>query len=269
VRLLTAAALLLATAATAQTLPAPSDLEPLLLPVTVKDAPGAFGSRWSTELWMSLDDDKLPGFVAPLFGDSACDPPCPLPGGPAPGTFLIGFFRTHPDETPGSLLYVAKDVIEKVHVSILLREDALGFNAPPLQIPVVRRSLASSGRLSLMNLPLQAASRQMLRVYSFDPAHPPAVRVRAFADPDDQMFYDATFTLAATQRMYDVHGETATLSLPIRPPALQLPVPVAPAALHADRVRIEVTPLTGAQPLWAFVTITDNLTQNVTLRLPQ
>src|SRR5689334_17650133 len=85
----------------------PPDMQRILLPVTVHDVGGAFGSRWSTDLTIFMDTD-LTLLVLPFMGCFP-PPPCDNPGGPtARHTLHLGFYPTAAGDTTGSFIYVAR-----------------------------------------------------------------------------------------------------------------------------------------------------------------
>jgi hypothetical protein len=249
----------------------PAGLEKILVPITAKAVPGAYGTLWSSELWLTIGPARLPGFIAPFFG--GCEPPCPdAGGGPSPGTFQIGFLHTPAGDPPGELLYVQRDVADQFHFTSMLREGTFEANGDSgLQIPVVRERDFVSGTIHITNIPIATSGRAKLRVYSIDPELGGAVRVRFFyASPDDTLYSDQTRTLVVHQQHYTYHAETGDFDFPVRPAVVEMPVPAPPApgiaGYGSSGIRVEITPLTPGLRLWVFVSGVDNATQRVTLR---
>lgn len=106
-------------------------------------------------------------------------------------------------------------------------------------------------------MPTDSRFRQILRIYGFDPARPGLVEVRFFAE-------DATLIATKQVALTNVHqdprfptyGEIAWLTGEL------------PEIAAEDRVRIEIVPLTPGLRLWAFVSVTNNETQHVTVVTP-
>jgi hypothetical protein len=242
----------------------PFEAERVLLPITVTDAPGAYGTRWSSELWFRTETQ---GAVYPVIGMSACDPPCP--DGtviPENSSHQSDFFRTHAGETSGMLLYVDKARSSGVHISLRLNETSGLYRVLPLQLPVVREREFTTGTVHILGIPVTADNRPRLRVYGIDPALAGNVRVRIFAeDPElpQQLLGDRVIALTAVPKTYGF----ANYTFDLRPPVAELDL----AALlpgHVGMVRLEITPVTPGLSIWGFVSLTDNLTQAITLRTP-
>lgn len=253
----------------------PVDFEKILIPITVRSVPGAYGTLWSSELWMTISPDRLPGVVAPLFG--GCEPPCPDSGViVSSGTSGIGFFHTPDGDPPGSLMYLQRDVAEQFHFTSVLREGTFAANGDSgLQLPVVRERDTVSGVIHITNIPLPASGRATLRIYSIDPQLGGQVQVRFYyASPGDLIYSDQLRTLIVHQRVFVYQTEVGSFDLPVRPAAVEMPVPAPPPPQPAianygpQGIRVEITPLTPGLRLWAFVSIVDNTTQRVTLRTP-
>ena len=245
----------------AQTALPPGDYERLLLPITVINAPGAFGTLWTTDLWVPPDQE-----VFPSFAPSACDPPCPDGGGPpTAASYQLGFFRTHANETSGSLLYALRRASATSRVSLRLRDASGSTHWPPVQLPVVAEGEFTNGTVHVLGIPLSADTRATARIYGIDPEQLGNVEIRVFREdtPAQTLLQDQVIPLTVTQQTY-VAGP---YSAEIRPPYAQLPLDNL-RSTGARLVRLEVTSLTPLLRIWAFVSVTDNATQQVSLRTP-
>ena len=243
-------------------------VERVLLPLTVKNAPGAFGTQWTTELWLRLDTTRPSVFIMPLFARSNCDPPCPLPGGPLENaSFPVDFFKTAPGELPGSLLYVQQDAIDDLFISLRLLEVSGFYSTPTLQLPVVRERDFSSRRIHILGIPGRPGLRGLLRVYGIDPDVTGDVRVAAFREEGgqfNQLLFDMTVPLTVVQREY----AAGPFRVRVRPPVAQLDlswlIPV-----DVTLYRLEITPVSPGLRIWGFASVTDNATQEIVLRTPR
>ena len=234
------------------------ETERVLLPITVQDAGGAFGTRWSTDATIFMDA-AAPPLVFPLAG---CSSPCDNPFGPTSRhMFRFGFFATGAGDTTGSLLYVERRGADVVSLALTLRNTA---DDSGVSLPVVREREFFTERFQLLDVPNPGPSRRIaLRIYAIDPSLLGAVRVRIFRPGTEEMISDRTYELSVVQRYYS----TASFSVPIRPPVAEVHY-WETLTSPGERLRFEVEPLTPGLRIWAFISITDNTTQRVSLRVP-
>jgi hypothetical protein len=243
-------------------------LERILLPITVRNAPGAYGSTWNTSLWIRIDTQASYVFIHPLSPAVDRDPPYGDIFGPvlAPFSYPISFYRTQPGETAGSLMYVGREQSDDVHLSLRLSNGTVASN--PVELPVVRERSFTTSTLHILGIPLGSSGRAMLRVYGIDPHKLGSVHVRAFledrADYPNTLLLDSVVPLTVTQKF----SPTSVFDqLPVRPPVAE----VSLSALIPDsfkQLRLEISPVDPTLRLWGFVSITDNVRQDVVLRTP-
>jgi hypothetical protein len=129
------------------------------------------------------------------------------------------------------------------------------------EIPVVRQRDFRRTTAHLLNVPIHAKFRLLLRVYEMDlPQAEFAIRVY---DHDFGTFVsERRMTIRvprpeSTFRFMPAYGDIGDLADVPRP--LGFPV----------RLRIEVEPLTPGSAFWTFVSVTNNDTQQITLVTPQ
>jgi hypothetical protein len=238
------------------------EMERVLLPVTVSGVNGAFGSKWSTKGMIFIDvAPPETQYVFPLEGCEfpSCEPIVGAAGRRAP----LGFFPTIEGEPSGSLLYVQRSISDRVFVSLRLEQ---GTNGPSISLPVVRERDFFMQRFQIIDVPDAGPSHRLtLRVYGIRPELIGQIRVRIFGISDTDAVRDDIFTLSSHPHNYT----TASFSVGIRPPSFDvqyyLPVSFPPS----PTLRFEIEPLTTEMPIWAFVSITDNATQEVSLRVPR
>lgn len=241
-----------------------ADFTRILLPVTVRNLPGANGAEWTTDLTISIEPAAGVKLILPLLGPSACDPPCPdltvVP--PDDRSFPIDFFRTHSGETAGSFMYVDPTITKQVHLSLVVRDAARSATAT--ELPVVTADQFVSENVVLMRVPVNSDSRSTLRVYGYDPGLPGSVRLRIFAeDGTNTVLVDQPLSLSVVQRLF----LTPSGSLRLRPPVSE--VNLDSLLTKGQTVRIQLTPATPGLRIWAFAAIADNLTNEVSVRTPR
>jgi hypothetical protein len=232
-------------------------LERILLPVAASGS-GANGARFETEILITNAGDE----AVPVSGDATdwlslqSPPPNRFIQPHTTGTFtdLLYDAAAHTD----AFIYVparlARDVITKVRVHDTSRDAA----AYGVEIPVVS-DLDFAATVRLAGIPTDSRFRSTLRVYAYDARNfgPVTLRVRDAADG----------TLLATVPI----ALNALLGEELLFPAsaqLALDSIIAPLRSHA-RLRIDIVDSDAIRPIWAFVSITNNQTQEITLVTPQ
>lgn len=121
--------------------------------------------------------------------------------------------------------------------------------------------------MELLDVTTDPAFRVTLRAYAIPPAHP-RVRVAVFQDTPLTDFQVPASRLLS-ERFFDLTTSpfgplTGSFS---RPAGIVIGDVVAPTAL-ATPVRIEVQSVTPGVPVWAFASVTNNVTQQVTTVTP-
>lgn len=219
-----------------------SEFARVLLPVTIEEAAGALGSRWTSELWVHSNTDagvviqplRLSDFL-PIRKESLR---------------LPIFYRDA--GAPAQFLFVTRELLPLVHFNLRVRDLSRQSETWGTEIPVVRDEEFRSGPMFLLPLPGGDAFRSMLRVYGFDGAEG-LVRVRVIAIAGDRVIMSTVLSLQAS-------------SSPYLPTYAQTSLPQGAAG---ESVRIDVEPVTEGFKIWTFVSITHNETQHVTTLTPQ
>ena len=238
--------------------------EVLLLPILSEPLPGAFGALWRTDVWFMRRNDLVS--IAPLVDRNCLPPRCGPPPPPLPGAFEAvqpPLYRTRAGEPPGVLLYVTKGGTRDLALNVRVLDASRQDLAEGVAIPVVRENELTES-LHLLNVPVTPQSRVMLRIY--DPFAPDLSRVRV-----------NIYTIELTDRL--VSGQDVVLrraiadpipnwSLPVVPASAELSLALPPFPAGRTHLRIEVLPLSAGLRLWAFASITNNTTNEVTLVTP-
>ena len=227
----------------------------VLLPIVVQNpVPGAYGSLWTTHLTLFNRGSaplQVTGGLVPCHFD-----PCITPGLPARTTTPV-VPRTAPD-VPARFLFVEAGRGGDLDVQLRVQDLSRQAETWGTEIPVVREADASLVPLNLLDLPTAGDFRTLVRIYDFDPAAGRAVMVRLFRPGsgagEDQLLAEVPLALRvpANTIEYPGYAEIGLWSL----------------GVAAQRVRVEVAPLTPNVRFWAFASITHNATQHVTLVTP-
>lgn len=215
--------------------------ERVLLPVSVSSVPGAFGTLWSTELWYR-NNSTYPVIIYPLAVSDH-----------VPSMNRTEFLRvfTSPNYDPSQIINVERNGIDDVQFDLRLfnRSDPrANFGT---KLPVVREH-EFRDVVSLINVPTAADFRSALRIY--------ALPDESFAGETVlvQIFSNEERLLVAAELPFNGGPRyAAVLSLADAYPEIR----------PADRVRVRVESNSGRK-IWAFVGVTSNTTQEVSIVTP-
>jgi hypothetical protein len=237
--------------------PSIGELERILLPVAAS-GPGPNAARFETEILITNAGDE----AVPVSGDATyywsgiSPPPIPYVQPHTTGTFtdMLSDAQYH----TGAFIYVparmARDVITKVRIHDTSRDDA----AFGVEIPVVS-DLDFAATVRLAGIPTDPRFRSTLRVYAYDALNfgPVTLRVRDAAD--GTLLATVPVALDAVRGAEVLFPASAQLSLDSI---------IAPLRSH-PRLRIDIADSDAIRPIWGFVSITNNQTQEITLVTPQ
>jgi len=243
-----------------------SAASPVLIP-TLYAGPGAFGTRWNTAVVLNnhtTADFRSPGVTFGVL--------CVIPEGCTSDTIPAGAFGSiaAPYAANGLLLYLPD---EQTDISFMARIAASprGTLTGGTELPVVRERDFSRRALQLPYVPVLfdgTPLRTMLRIYGPDVQPGTAVRVelRFWTDLEGQ----------------PIVSKVVELGIPSQPAAGTIYPAFAQLNLQNDfgtavsvsvfhNVTVVPLPLpSGELPrIWAFLTITNDVTQEVTVQRPQ
>ena len=235
---------------------AASTFEQYLLPVTAESGTaGAFGSVWISD-WTAFNsgtsDLVIYGpYCAPLL--LGCNN---LPAVLHPGTAQSLVVYQELPFNPGLLVYVPTESAASFATELRIRDLSRQAQSRGAEVPVVHSSQFRPV-VHLLDIPADSRFRTLLRVYGSVTG---TVRVRLFGTTSGTMLLDTQMALTGgfgNRPVFD----------PV-PPFAQLG-PVATAAGEAAlRVQIDRVDPAGLR-VWAFVSVTNNDAQEVTLVTPQ
>ncbi|MGZ5493303.1 MAG: IPT/TIG domain-containing protein [Thermoanaerobaculia bacterium] len=234
----------------------PEDYVRYLFPVVKRDLPGANGSLWTTEFrFRNRWEHSIPviGPLCPPLVDP-CFNPTAVPG----ATTAILLPQPRGDGADGAFLYVPQSLNDP-KPAFTLRVRDLSKNATSFGTEIHTPQADEYQRqIDLIEIPTDERYRATLRIYGSSGA-PQQVRIRTFAEPGNIQIDEQIVTLSGILTIvFD--------PFPYHPAYLQLdPLPPAVRA-SGDRVRVTVDVMgenvsPPPPPVWALVTVTDNVTQ--------
>jgi hypothetical protein len=229
--------------------PTPKFFDMVLVPV-VLNAAGANGSNWVTELSMRNDNDFT---VAPwhAIGGSAAIPPL------QPFRFGGGM-----DDPYGIFLVVPQQASAGMNFRAIVRDTSRALTDIGTELPLVRASdFTSTRNLELLDIPVDARYRTMLRIYAsqLDATGHDLVGVDIYSMDDGHDIRSFFLPLQWTTGCID---SVSCLDVPLYAAVADLT-----AGANAQRIGVRVGSRSGI-PIWAFATITNNDTNHVTVVTP-
>jgi hypothetical protein len=238
----------------------PPDAQRILLPIRPLYVGGVFGSAWYTEAGLANLSDTL----VPVYGI----PPCTLEGCPQGPVQIAGHstgwtgFIGGQCSSQGMLLVIDRARANDVAFTERTHDTSRDAKAWGAMIPVIRDDQMPSLRFSLVDVPMDPRFRVMLRIYDIDPSTPPSIHVRVYdehypgggGDPDT-LLTEFTPTLATNGQPFCVAS-------------VEIPVSGDSRINFVQRVRFEFESLDGRRDYWAFASVTNNDTQEVSVIAP-
>jgi len=239
------------------------DYDRLLVPVLGHEVPGANGSLWTTELTVHNAFSSRVVLRAPT-----CDPRLPIV---CPDTPIepVGSksLRVYESEVgvAAAFLYVPKAVSGALPMELRVRDLSRENEGWGTEIPIVRLSDFALTH-QLLDVPTDPRYRATLRIYN---AHefPLPVKVTVFPPDGGEPIEEKQVVLAGVDHVLPVE-------FPLHPAYAQLdPLTSKVRASGHSTVRVEVTQDDDSLadppvPIWAFISITNNETQQVTAITP-
>lgn len=249
--------LLLTVSAAAQAAP-----RRVLLPVIALAAPGRLGSVWQTDLAAF----NAANTRTRILFSRACVSVC------TGGESLLEAGRTFnlsalPDRDggPGVLLYLLDDDAQ-VAFNLRVRDLSQQASSFGTELPVVQEGQTFGKPFDLLSVPLVERFRHMLRVYDITGAAGVA-HVQYYSEQTGRLVREFDVNLAPARLSSQLLDGT---TIPLFPAYGSVIDPVLPGDLsNGDTLRIHLTPTSSSQRLWAFATVTNNDTQELTTITPQ
>jgi hypothetical protein len=247
--------MLVAATASAQKNPPPATGR-ILVPTLARATPGAFGSIWITEFSVVNSNTTATTIeYARTCPSSDCVTQVPIPAG---GYRDITDALNSATGSPAIFLYVPAGAAPLMEFALRVRNLTVQAQTFGAEVPVVREEAAFTRPFNLLNVPIDPRFRHLLRIYDFS-GQSSSVKVEYLSIPNGSVL---------AQRTVSVFGESARVQSGLSYPSFgsaQQPPEIA----GGERVRIRISPLESSQKLWAFVSFTNNETQEVTNITPQ
>lgn len=228
-----------------------TDYEPVLFPIFTPPVKGAFGSEFHTTARAVSR-----GAAFDIFGvDTNCtliDPPI-LPDNP----YRIGATETQLpttcSQTVGRLFFVPTEHADDFVGNLRVTDVSKQSESHGVEIPVVRLDDFTTKKIILMGVPVDARFRNTLRIYGLE---------------GGAQFVNVTMngvTRTVPLQQSDDLYEPSYAQFTAFPTADQLPAGQDTVTVTIDQPTNGVVPPTA---VWAFVSVTNNDTQQITLVTP-
>ncbi len=238
----------------------------VLVPVfTTQPAPGAYGSLWESQFAIHNGSSNRTYDIMVCPPGEGC-----LAIGAAdqellPGETQMGFpGRYYPlpvNAVAGAVLYLtspaAGDPGDNISFDLRIVDLSRSATAAGTEVPVVRDRDFYTSNIHLLNIPIDARFRLALRLFemNLDRAQ---FAIRIFDQTTNGLLAARTMTTTLTGRpggFTPAFAEIADLLSGVEAPP--------------SRIRVQIEPLTAGGSFWAYVSITNNESQQITLVTPQ
>jgi hypothetical protein len=228
--------------------PDPAFYEPILLPVFL-GGPGSFGAQWRTDVAMH-NGAEFP-WLTPYSSIFTARPQ-------AKADVVAS---SSDGRTPAGIIeWAPRQAAALADFSLIVRDLSISATDLGTEVPVVREKDLFARSFSILNVPTAPGSRITLRI--FDVEGPRRINVRIYAvraNGNSELFVNQPYTLGA-QPSFRGGGAFIFNDL----------LAVFPNLANQGPLRIEIVPedVNDVRSMWAFVSVTNNDTQHVTVISP-
>jgi hypothetical protein len=240
------------------------DYAQVLIPLTSAPISGAHGSVWEADL-RAFNASSQITLRMPGPEEHFMELPIDFAVTVQPRTTERVMLPRRSTGVDGHFLYVPRALVPDAKMSLRVRDTSQNARSLGDDVPVVRDDQGAQD-LSIVDVPVDPQYRATLRIYAFTP-EPMRVGVTILREDGDTPF--AQFDV-------QLHGILTTDFVPFPPYPAYIALDPIPAAARAAgrRLRIELTnygenvspPLPN---IWAFVSLTNNETNQVTIVTPK
>ena len=224
------------------------DVEAVLLPIEPSIVMCAYNSRFETRLVMYNQNERA---VQPACAGDVCGTV-----EPSAGREIVGEQKRVPLPT---FLYLPKSEVDRLRMSLVVEasdRDHLDERAFT-ELPIARESDFRDTKLSIVGVRMDQGFRQTLRIFGLDGNTYGIVMVSAIDLATNEILYWEPHVL------WPLSDEQAGNGRALRP-SFTMECDLSreiPQYLDGRNVRVELEPMTDGLKFWAFVSITNNKTQ--------
>lgn len=234
-----------------------TDTGPVLIPINPGTVNGVNGSVWKTTLW-ALNTDSS-GAIAVNCGQT----PCPnIPSG-ITQALAAPSFATHPGYFLQAQKVAADGGVGQLNPNTFWLElrsvdSVTAMQNAGIQIPIVHMDEFFAGPLFISHIPLNGHSRMKLRIYGLHNGEVSPLVQELESDPANPDI------LTSGQFLNNGFAQLSGAIDGMVPSYAEIDLPSSPRGA-IEALRVWIYPVTNDNPIWAFVTITDNDSQQVTI----
>jgi hypothetical protein len=215
----------------------------ILLPVTAQaPLPGANGSVWVTEIVARNNGLQTASF---FFPEPCALTLCLEPYESIPAGTTMPIVTNSPR---GAIVLMNTEQAAGMVFSIRVRDLSRQSETWGTEIPVVPQTAAFTSTAHFLNIPSTNDFRVTLRIYDFTDADSRQFNVKVFSLMGNTPLFETTSTTTKVPGQGIAEAELSNFI----------------TSVLSGRLRFEVSPLSG-EPFWAFVSVTNNATQHVTI----
>ena len=233
------------------------DYDRVLFPVNFAGR-GAFGSDWHTDIYIA-NDGPIAVETVPLFWSDPDSPVLPplLPIAPGDKGRFGEFARDG-----GAFLHVPRGLESRLSYASHIVDRSRTSTDLGTEVPVVR-ARDTSDEIRLIEVPVGELYRARLRVYDFDPVNGREVLVTIRRVDNKQLLHSRRLVLSGAEQCPNAPCFAS------RPPFATLDFEQIAELRAAGEIDVTVESTLEDGRIWAFVSVTNNETQDVTLYTPQ
>ncbi len=236
-----------------------SDYQRVLLPINVPNAPGAFGSLWTSDT--EIANSGTEAVDVRLQNCQLIDNPCPRYTRLSPGGAPVRITANRNPDQPGVLFYVPKSALAQIAVNSRVQDLSRQAETWGTELPLVP-SDAFSQDVLLLNIPNDPRFRTTLRIYG-NTYGPMEVRIRIWP------LSSAGAPIVDDTRVLSGYATVVPVFFPIDPAYTAVAIDSYAEVQGQGPLRVDVTAPPGVVPVWAFASVTNNATQHVTVVTPR
>ncbi|HEX8253469.1 MAG TPA: hypothetical protein VF846_09995 [Thermoanaerobaculia bacterium] len=230
------------------------DREWVMFPLNFRGQ-GAHGSDWRTDI-VVRNDGPVSIATEPMLYSGTVVPGFPIFEPLPPGAEV---FYPEEESEGGAYLYMPRGAGKWLTYSSHIADRSQSATDRGTEIPVVHREDTAS-QIRLLNIPMNGAFRARLRVYDFDNTNQRRRLTVVVTRADGTK---VEIPLRFSPQFCGVTGCDP------RPPLVSLDLSSDPRLADAGVIDVTVTAETNDARIWAFVSVSNNATQRVTLFTPQ